>query len=49
MRGEPSTKVVLTVFRKTESRTFPVTIVREEIKLQSVRAKMVEPAMRGCA
>src|SRR6187431_3131664 len=26
MRGEPSTKVVLTVFRKTESRTFPVTI-----------------------
>src|SRR5919107_3258448 len=43
MRGEPSTKVVLTVFRKSESRTFPVTIVREEIKLQSVRAKMVEP------
>ena len=43
MRGEPNTKVLLTVFRKTESRTFPVTIVREEIKLQSVRAKMVEP------
>src|SRR5829696_7813330 len=33
MRGEPSTKVLLTVFRKTESRTFPVTIIREEIKL----------------
>jgi carboxyl-terminal processing protease len=43
MRGEPNTKVLLTVFRKSESRTFPVTIVREEIKLQSVRAKMVEP------
>ena len=43
MRGEPSTKVMLTVFRKTESRTFPVTIVREEIRLQSVRAKMIEP------
>ncbi|MBK6471916.1 MAG: S41 family peptidase [Betaproteobacteria bacterium] len=43
MRGEPNTKVVLTVFRKTESRTFPVTIVREEIRMQSVRAKMVEP------
>jgi carboxyl-terminal processing protease len=43
MRGEPSTKVVLTVFRKTESRSFPVTIVREEIRVQSVRAKMVEP------
>ena len=43
MRGEPNTKVVLTVFRKTESRTFPVTIMREEIRIQSVRAKMVEP------
>jgi carboxyl-terminal processing protease len=43
MRGEPNTKVNLTVFRKTESRTFPVTIVREEIRTQSVRAKMIEP------
>jgi len=43
MRGEPNTKVVLTVFRKAESRTFPVTIVREEIRVQSVRAKMIEP------
>ena len=43
MRGEPQTRVVLTVFRKTEQRTFPVTIIREEIRLQSVRAKIVEP------
>jgi carboxyl-terminal processing protease len=43
MRGDPNTKVVLTVFRKSESRTFPVTIIREEIRMQSVRAKMVEP------
>ncbi|MBK9363900.1 MAG: S41 family peptidase [Rubrivivax sp.] len=43
MRGEPNTKVVLTVFRKAESRSFPVTIVREEIRMQSVRARMVEP------
>ncbi|MFN7547700.1 MAG: S41 family peptidase [Pseudomonadota bacterium] len=43
MRGEPNTKVNLTVFRKSESRTFPVTIVREEIRMQSVRARMVEP------
>jgi carboxyl-terminal processing protease len=43
MRGEPNTKVLLTVYRKSESRTFPVTIVREEIKLQSVRSKMIEP------
>jgi carboxyl-terminal processing protease len=43
MRGEPQTKVSLTVFRKDESRTFPVTLVREEIRQQSVRAKVIEP------
>ena len=43
MRGEPNTKVVLTVFRTEENRTFVVTIVREEIKQQSVRGKIVEP------
>jgi len=43
MRGEPNTKVVLTIFRKTESRSFPVTITREEIRVQSVRSKVVEP------
>jgi len=43
MRGEPNTKVVLMIFRKEESRTFPVTIVREEIKTQSVKSKFMEP------
>ena len=43
MRGEPNTKVTLTIFRKDESRTFPVTITREEIKTQSVKGKVVEP------
>ena len=43
MRGEPNTKVVLTIFRKSESRSFPVTIVREEIRVQSVRSKILEP------
>ena len=43
MRGEPNTKVVLTVFRKDENRSFPVTIVREEIKTVSVKGKVVEP------
>ena len=43
MRGEPNTKVVLTVFRKLENRSFPVTIIREEIRTQTVRAKMIEP------
>lgn len=43
MRGEPNTKVQLTVFRKAENRSFPVTIVREEIRVQSVRSKVLEP------
>ena len=43
MRGEPATKVTLTILRKDESRTFPVTITREEIKTQSVKGKMIEP------
>ena len=43
MRGEPKTKVVLTIFRKDENRTFPVTITREEIRTQSVRSKVIEP------
>ncbi len=43
MRGEPNTKVVLTIYRKDENRTFPVTIIREEIKQQSVRGKLIEP------
>ncbi len=43
MRGEPATKVMLTIYRKDENRTFPVSITREEIKQKSVRGKLVEP------
>ncbi|RQO63036.1 peptidase S41 [Paucibacter sp. KBW04] len=43
MRGEANTKVQLTIYRKNENRSFPVTIVREEIHAQSVRSKIVEP------
>ena len=43
MRGEPNTKVILTIFRKDENKSFPVTITREEIRTQSVRGKVVEP------
>ncbi len=43
MRGQPRTKVTLMILRKDEGRTFPVTITREEIKTQSVKAKMIEP------
>ncbi len=43
MRGEPNTKVLLTIFRKDENRSFPITITREEIRTQSVRGKVIEP------
>ncbi|HYE39321.1 MAG TPA: S41 family peptidase, partial [Ramlibacter sp.] len=43
MRGEPNTKVMLTIYRKDENRSFPVTITREEIKTLSVKGKVIEP------
>jgi len=43
IRGERGTKVTLTVFRKDENRSFPVTVTREEIKTQSVKGKVIEP------
>ena len=43
MRGDPGTKVSLTIFRKNENRSFPITITREEIRVQSVRGKIIEP------
>ncbi len=43
IRGEPNTKVNFNIFRKAENRSFPVTIVREEIRMQSVRAGMPAP------
>ena len=42
MRGEPGTKITLTIFRKSEDRTFPITITRAEIKVQSVKAKFLD-------
>ena len=43
MRGDPGTKVSLTIYRKNENRSFPITITREEIRVQSVRGKIIEP------
>jgi carboxyl-terminal processing protease len=43
IRGEPATQVRLTIHRKDEARTFPITLTREEIRQQSVRGKIVEP------
>ena len=42
MRGEPGTKITLTIYRKSEERTFPVTITRAEIKVQSVKTKLLD-------
>ena len=43
MRGEPNTKITLTIARKDEDKPLIVTIVRQEIIVQSVKSKIVEP------
>jgi carboxyl-terminal processing protease len=43
MRGEPDTKITLTIARKDEDKPVIVTIIRQEIRVQSVKAKVVEP------
>ncbi len=42
MRGTPGTKITLTIYRKKEEKTFPVTITRAEIKVQSVKTKLLD-------
>ena len=43
MRGEPNTKITLTVARKDEDKPLIITIVRQEIRVQSVKSKVIEP------
>ena len=43
MRGEPNTKITLTVMRRAEDRPLIFPIVRQEIRVQSVKGKIVEP------
>ncbi|MBY0556616.1 MAG: S41 family peptidase [Burkholderiaceae bacterium] len=43
MRGEPRSKVVVTISRKELDKPLVLTIMREEIRVQSVKAKMIEP------
>ncbi|WLI89263.1 S41 family peptidase [Massilia sp. R2A-15] len=43
MRGAPGSKVVLTIARRGEDKPLVVALVREEIKVHSVKAKMIEP------
>ncbi|HEV7618979.1 MAG TPA: S41 family peptidase [Burkholderiaceae bacterium] len=43
MRGEPNTKITLTIARKEEDKPLLITIIRQEIRVQSVKSKVVEP------
>jgi carboxyl-terminal processing protease len=43
MRGEPNTKITLTIARKDEDKPLLITIMRQEIRVQSVKSKVVEP------
>jgi len=43
MRGEPHTKVVLTILRKDAPAPLEITVVREEIVQKSIRGKIVAP------
>lgn len=42
MRGEPGTSIVLTVVRDTDDRPIEVTIERDIIRVESVRARMLD-------
>ena len=43
MRGKPNTQITLTIVRKGETKPIVVTITRAVIKVQSVKAKLLEP------
>jgi carboxyl-terminal processing protease len=43
MRGEPNTKITLTIARKEVDKPVILTITRQEIRVQSVKAKVIEP------
>lgn len=43
MRGKPKTPIKLTILRKGESKPLEFTLIREVIKVQSVKSKLVEP------
>jgi carboxyl-terminal processing protease len=43
MRGEPNTKITLTISRKDEDKPLIFSITRQEIRVQSVKGKVIEP------
>ncbi|MCL2656588.1 MAG: S41 family peptidase [Betaproteobacteria bacterium] len=45
MRGKPKTQIKLTIARKGEMKPIEVTLTREIIQVQSVKARMLEPGI----
>jgi carboxyl-terminal processing protease len=43
MRGKPKTPIKLTILRKGEAKPLEITLIREVIKVQSVKSKLLEP------
>ena len=43
MRGKPKTPIKLSIIRKGETKPIELTLIREVIKVQSVKSKLVEP------
>ncbi|MDP1605829.1 MAG: S41 family peptidase [Rhodocyclaceae bacterium] len=43
MRGKPKTSIKLTILRKGETKPLEITLMRDIIKVQSVKSKMIEP------
>ena len=43
MRGKPKTPIKLSIIRKGETKPIELTLVREVIKVQSVKSKLIEP------
>ena len=43
MRGKPKTSITITVLRKGETKPIIITIVRDIIKIKSVKSKLIEP------
>jgi carboxyl-terminal processing protease len=43
MRGKPKTSIRLTIMRKGDAKPFDVTLMRDIIRVQSVKSKLIEP------
>src|SRR5260221_678758 len=43
MRGKPKTNIRLTILRKGDAKPFEVTLMRDIIRVQSVKSKLIEP------